>query len=264
MPKVSICIPAYKEVSFLERCLDSIAIQTYTDYEIIITDDSPGDNIGELVRKYNHLPINYHKNLKSLGSPDNWNKAISMASGEYIKIMHYDDWFASSESLKKMVKPLEEDLRISFVFCAFAEVGENHVIHRYPTFIELFYLKRNPKVLGLGNFIGPPSVTLYRNYPEFTFDNYLVWFVDIEQYIRILIQLRRFVYINEELVYNGYSEKQITRRCINNQELIERERNYLNNKLDIKYNIPFLVYHTIKNVCIPTVKKFLGIKRRLL
>lgn len=46
MCKVSICIPAYGNPEGIRRLLDSIAGQTYTDFEIIITDDSP---VGEKV-----------------------------------------------------------------------------------------------------------------------------------------------------------------------------------------------------------------------
>ena len=38
MPKVSVCIPAYNQIKYLKRTIDSVLEQTYTDYEIIITD----------------------------------------------------------------------------------------------------------------------------------------------------------------------------------------------------------------------------------
>ena len=99
--KVSICIPSYKCANLLKKCLDSISIQTFTDYEIVISDDTSDDEIRELVYSYSNLPILYTKNIKPLGSPKNWNKAIKSATGEYIKIMHRDDWFTCSQSLAK-------------------------------------------------------------------------------------------------------------------------------------------------------------------
>ena len=38
---ISICIPAYKHPDFLKRLLDSISIQSFRDFEVIISDDSP-------------------------------------------------------------------------------------------------------------------------------------------------------------------------------------------------------------------------------
>ncbi len=49
--KVSICIPAYKQVSFLRKCLESVLMQDFTDYELIITDDSPDDSVKQLVNE---------------------------------------------------------------------------------------------------------------------------------------------------------------------------------------------------------------------
>lgn len=51
MPKVSICIPTYNNVESLQRCIESILVQTFEDYEIIITDDSNNSDIAEYVNK---------------------------------------------------------------------------------------------------------------------------------------------------------------------------------------------------------------------
>ena len=83
---ISICIPAYKHVDYLKRLLDSIAIQTFKDFEVIITDDSPGNEVEQFCLQYQSLlPIKYIKNNTSLGSPGNWNACISNASGQWIK-----------------------------------------------------------------------------------------------------------------------------------------------------------------------------------
>ena len=50
-PFVSICIPAYKRISYLKRLLESIIIQTYKDYEVIITDDSDNDSVKDLLKQ---------------------------------------------------------------------------------------------------------------------------------------------------------------------------------------------------------------------
>ena len=47
-PLISICIPAYKRAAFIKRLLDSIAIQSFQDYEVVITDDSPGDDVEQV------------------------------------------------------------------------------------------------------------------------------------------------------------------------------------------------------------------------
>jgi glycosyltransferase involved in cell wall biosynthesis len=72
-PKVSICIPAYKRPGLMKICLDSICKQIFTDYEVIITDDSPNNEVSEIVDdfKYKIKNLKYFKNEKRMGSPEN-------------------------------------------------------------------------------------------------------------------------------------------------------------------------------------------------
>ena len=125
---VSICIPAYKRADFLERCLDSILQQSFQQYEIVITDDSPTDELKPLSEKDERIV--YVKNEQPLGSPANWNKAISLAKGKYIKIMHHDDWFSSPDALSRFVQALEENPSSLFAFSASRQVGKDKVINR--------------------------------------------------------------------------------------------------------------------------------------
>ena len=119
MPKVSICIPAYNRADRLKKAIDSVLLQSFTDYEIVITDDSPDTLVEELVSGYN-LPnkIKYYKNAVTLGSPENWNEAIRKATGKYIKILHHDDWLNFDDSLEKYVALLNNNPASDFGFSA--------------------------------------------------------------------------------------------------------------------------------------------------
>ncbi|GHT52317.1 hypothetical protein AGMMS49982_12220 [Bacteroidia bacterium] len=237
-PKVSICIPAYKQVDYLKRCLDSIKNQTHTDYEAVISDDSPNDDIKNLIAQYSDLPIVYHKNPEALGSPENWNQAMRLASGEYIKIMHHDDWFASSSSLQQYVELLDKHPEAIFGFSACNDIGTlNQTIPHHSANFQLKRLRKEPDILALGNFIGAPSVTIFRNHLNIFFDKQLIWFVDIEFYIRLLRKQPDFAYTSKELVYIGRNENQISNQCKNNKDLKKKEKKYFFSKLDIKYGI---------------------------
>ena len=52
MPTISIIIPVYNVEKFLNKCLDSILSQTFTDYELIIIDDGSTDRSGMICDEY--------------------------------------------------------------------------------------------------------------------------------------------------------------------------------------------------------------------
>ncbi|MEJ7679536.1 MAG: glycosyltransferase [Segetibacter sp.] len=95
-PLISICIPAYKNLEYLKRLLESISVQTFKDFEVVITDDTNNSSVSDYIHdKRWDFQISYYKNETVLGSPQNWNAAVNHSKGEWIKIMHYDDWFSS-------------------------------------------------------------------------------------------------------------------------------------------------------------------------
>ena len=111
---ISICIPAYSRVAFLQRLLASIAVQTFKDFEVIITDDSPGSDVQEVCSRYaDAFPLIYYKNEPALGTPENWNEGIRRASGKWIKLMHDDDWFATPGALQQFAHATQQHQRPS-------------------------------------------------------------------------------------------------------------------------------------------------------
>ena len=52
MEKVSILMPIYNVEKYLRECIDSILIQTYTNFELILVDDGSTDNCGKIIDEY--------------------------------------------------------------------------------------------------------------------------------------------------------------------------------------------------------------------
>lgn len=232
--KVSICIPAYKHVSFLKRCLDSILEQDFHDFEVVITDDSPDDALEKLVDSYQDNRIRYFKNEKALGSPTNWNEGIRKAQGEYIKILHHDDWFASKDSLAAYVGLLDNhpDADIAFSGCCDINVNGAKRIHRATdTFLDK--VRKHPETLYMGNAFGAPSVSIFRNHKDFFFDPSLIWLVDTDFYIRV-IKAGGFAFTPELLVNIGVSEFQITQQCLSDIKIPMAEKILLFKKFGLK------------------------------
>lgn len=231
--KVSICIPAYKELDYLKKCILSVNAQTYTDFEVIISDDTPDDSVKELL---NSLQLDdrylYFKNKPSLGSPANWNAAIRKAKGDYIKMMHHDDWFVTVDGLQKFMEMMSKSSKNSFVFCSSKVVYANRHKTRVNklTETELNDFYSHPARLFLENKIGAPSATLFRN-DGALYDENLIWLVDVEYYLRRLFKNERMIYINEPLIETiTDSAHTVTSKVINNASIQVFEHFYVYKK----------------------------------
>lgn len=226
-PKVSICIPAYNNEAEVRRLLSSIAAQTMQDVEIILTDDSTNGEIEALVEKIRSgngagaeaadthwtapcmRHLRYVHNEKPLGHIFNWNKALSLAEGEYIKIMFSDDWFTRADSLEKLTALLDEDPQASLAFCGTRQVSKKRTWERAAGKEYVERLRRDYRYLFLGNEIGAPSATLYRACGA-AFDERSNWASDMFLYFEILQKNPRFAFTPEPLISIGVHEEQYT------------------------------------------------------
>lgn len=209
IPKVSICIPAYNNADEVSRLLESIEQQTWKDVEIIITDDSTNHEIAALAAEREAERLRYFHNEKPLGHIFNWNRALELAKGEYIKIMFSDDWFSERDSLEKMVRLLDENPEAALAFCGTREVSEQKQWTRAadPDYVER--LRADWRYLFMGNQIGAPSATLYRACGVF-FDERSNWASDMFLYFEILKRNPVFVCTPEPLISIGIHEEQYT------------------------------------------------------
>src|SRR5688572_25308311 len=210
---ISICIPAYKRVEYLKRLLDSVSLQRLRDFEVIVTDDSLSDEVRILCNKYEGLvPLQYYKDTPGRGTPENWNEAIRHAKGEWIKLMHDDDWFSSPDSLGNFAKAAKENNDQAFFYAAFKNIYEDSD-RVEPVHINSFRkkkLEQDPATLFSSNVIGPPSVTLVKNDQTVWYDKRMKWLVDIDFYFRRLRNTKP-VYINQPLINVGINKEQVTR-----------------------------------------------------
>lgn len=233
MKKVSICIPAYKRADVLKRCLDSVFEQDFSDFEVIVTDDSPNDDLKNLIKSYQDNRILYFKNNPALGFPENWNEAIRKASGEYIKIMHHDDWFATPQSLRKFADMLDENPTADIAFSGSYDIYPSRKVVHITSDRMRTQIIKEPEVLFKGNWIGDPSVCIFRNHRNLFFDSKLIWRVDTDFYIFVLKQNPKIVYSKEILVHIGIDDFQITKKCISDPNILIKEAVYLYRKLNL-------------------------------
>jgi glycosyltransferase involved in cell wall biosynthesis len=241
---ISICIPAYKRVSFLKRLLDSIMIQTYRHFEVVVTDDSPDNDVFELIRNHALAPVvRYFRNEKPLGTPENWNACLRQAKGPWIKLMHDDDWFSGPDSLQIFSKNQRLHPEMTFFFSAYNNVflDKNNISPVDISMAGLKDLKRNPKTLLARNVIGPPSVTFHKKTSEILYDPALKWLVDIDFYVRFLKNTNP-CFIPERLINVGVGSEQVTQQVFRNPSVEIPENLYFLEKNGVVSLKNWIVY----------------------
>lgn len=92
---VSVAMATFNGERFLKKQLDSILSQTYKNLEVIVTDDCSNDNTKQILLEYRKkYKIKVYFNEEKLGFVKNFEKAISLCSGDYIALCDQDDiWF---------------------------------------------------------------------------------------------------------------------------------------------------------------------------
>jgi glycosyltransferase involved in cell wall biosynthesis len=93
MPKVSICMPAFRDSRWLHDAIQSALSQSVQDIEVILTDDS-GGSLRSAVASFEDPRIRYFANSVRLGLAGNHCEAISRARGEFVAFLHDDDRWA--------------------------------------------------------------------------------------------------------------------------------------------------------------------------
>ena len=92
-PLVSIIVPVYKVEKYLQKCLDSIAAQTYKNLELILVDDGSPDRCGEMCdsfAKTNSYTKVIHQKNQGLSAARN--SGIDCATGQYLMFVDSDDF----------------------------------------------------------------------------------------------------------------------------------------------------------------------------
>ena len=71
-PLVSVCVPCYNGAEFLERTLESVLAQTFTDYELVVADNKSTDGTVDIVKSFSDPRIRLIQNERNLGMALNW------------------------------------------------------------------------------------------------------------------------------------------------------------------------------------------------
>lgn len=131
MPFFSVIIPNYNHASFLKERIDSVLLQSFQDFEVIIIDDGSTDKSLEIIKNYEEeskIARIIFQN-KNSGSPFvQWKTGIEAAKGQWVWIAESDD-FASPNFLSQCAECIQNNIDASLVYTdAYIVETENNFI----------------------------------------------------------------------------------------------------------------------------------------
>lgn len=157
--KVSIVIPTYKRVDYLDRLLRSIEVQTFKDFEVIVVDDNSPNIIeyNPLIEKYKNIfkELRFITKKENRGAPHSRNIGIKEAKYDLIALVDDDDEWLPLK-LEKQVEVFEKsNEKVGLVYTWTDVMNENReVVHNYRSELEGNLKKKILKEC----FIPSPSV----------------------------------------------------------------------------------------------------------
>lgn len=139
-PLVSVLIPVYNVEKFVKEAIDSIQNQTYKNLEIIVVDDCSTDATYNIVKSMavQDKRINLVKNKKNLKISRTLNKALDLATGDYIARMDGDD-ISALDRIEKKIQFLEENSQFDLVGCSLIAID----VHNKKIGESIYFSKEN-------------------------------------------------------------------------------------------------------------------------
>jgi len=200
IPIVSIGMPVFNGGKFLRVALDSLLNQTYSNFELVFSDNGSTDDTKAIIQDYashdERIKLKFQKN--NIGSTNNFKFVLNEAIGEYFMWAAHDDKW-DSNYLDELVKTHEKHSDLSLVFGKYSMMNEEGKVfqngrnnlfkhkrltvdYRNPLMLNaiIYYLDRNPfKIYGLFRTIDLKSIPqkLFLGSPQNAENLFLIHFL---------------------------------------------------------------------------------------
>ncbi|XME03222.1 glycosyltransferase family 2 protein [Lachnospiraceae bacterium C1.1] len=239
---VAIIVPVYNQERYLEKCIDSILNQTYSDYECILVDDGSTDKSPEICDRYAEKDnrvrvIHKHNEGVSAARKDGY----KLASSEYICFLDSDDFLANDFIKLTIEKMIETDVDVCS--CGHYQYLDGEVISKTYDFPDIVIDKSQILDEYLLPIIGKIYSEGYKNYPGYIwgkmykkslisdecFPSERDFFPEDDLFhLYISPKIQKAAFISDKLVYYRVNEisfthsyrKDIWRMCKNRHERV--------------------------------------------
>lgn len=110
VPRVSFGLPIFNGENYVEDAIESVLMQTYTDFELIISDNASTDQTQTICSRAAALDsrIRYYRNNQNLGASINFNRVFELSKGEFFNWIAHDD-LISAKYLEMSVASMDEN-----------------------------------------------------------------------------------------------------------------------------------------------------------
>jgi glycosyltransferase involved in cell wall biosynthesis len=211
MVKVSVIIPTYNRAGLIARAIDSVLVQTFKDFELIIIDDGSKDNTKEAIKPFEGKIKYIYQNNGGISNARN--RGIQESSGQYIAFLDSDDYWAP-QKLEVQVKILDENPRVGIVYARMPIVNEHgEILGMKPNGISG---KNFQELLRVWGDLPTSSVMTRRECFDRVgvFDNDLPPMEDIDMWLRIAHSYEIYEVEGQTLAYYWRHDHQITQDSI--------------------------------------------------
>lgn len=161
---VSIIVPVYKSELTLTRCVESLLMQDYADFEILLIVDGPPDGSGILAEQLQKRDARIRViNQPNQGVSHARNTGMAHAKGEYVRFVDSDDYVQKGE-LSKMVSRIEQD-QSDLVICGYHHLYFGQTITKVPHMDGVLFVHQDfedMKKLYQSGFLNMPWNKLFR------------------------------------------------------------------------------------------------------
>ena len=114
MPRVSIIVPVYNSSRYLLQCLESVFLQTYKDYEVLLVNDGSTDGSGTICEDFAKKDVRFHVFHKDNGGVSSArNLGLDAASGEWVMFLDSDD-LLPEDSIDNLLRQTDDSIDMSF------------------------------------------------------------------------------------------------------------------------------------------------------
>ena len=207
-PFVSIIVPVYNGEKYLSECLDSILLQTYENFELIVVNDGSTDDTGKILEDYARKDCRIHViSQENVGLSGARNKGLDFCIGDYITMIDSDDCIAENylEVLLALALETHSDIVVAESARKQARLGlngESYIMLESNDFVAQVLYKKRSDNSACGRLYA-------RNlWSDLRFSN--LYYEDLEIFPKITLKANRITYTKAKLYYYRTNEEGIT------------------------------------------------------